>query len=38
MEEKNEHLLGFEPETSGLAIRSLNNYATEHLTLNLCNS
>ncbi len=28
---------GFEPEISRLGICSLNNYATQHLTLNACN-
>ncbi len=32
--EKKNRLLWFEPETSRLAICSLNNYTTEQLTLN----
>ncbi len=34
---KKKRLRGFEPETSRLGICSLNNYATQHLTLNGCN-
>ncbi len=36
MKKKTNRRRGFEPETSRLG-SSLNNYATQHLTLNACN-